>query len=159
MPVPVQFEKQIRSILKNVADIRKFVAATTVYYSESTAFLKSMMEKTGMEYNTDIENIKLPFQDETLRYAFSHLITLLLQYEQSSGFLAGKLAEFDQHTARQLSAVFDREESDKYRHQVINEIVENIESLVEEKNILIKLTMDIEQTIKQVEIRLSAYFN
>ena len=44
MSVPVQYERQVKSILKNVADIRKFTHATAVYLTESTAFLKNIVQ-------------------------------------------------------------------------------------------------------------------
>lgn len=142
-----------------MADIRNFNAATTVYLKESTAFLKDKMEKTGVEYNTDIENLKLPFQDETLSYAFTQLITQLLQYEKSLGFLQENTNEFDRQTAIQLDLAFNEEADNRIRNKTLNEIVENIESLVEEKNGMIQLTIEIEKTIKQLEIKLSTFFN
>lgn|GEM_PF-5460108 len=159
MTIPEIFEKQVRSILKNVADLRKFVTATDVYFSESTSFLKNMMEKTGVEYNTDIENLRLPFHDEDLGYTFTKLISLLMEYQRSQDFLKQHLAEFDVQTARQLAAVFEKEESSQTRNKVINEVVENLESLVEEKQVMIEQTREIEVNIKRLETRLSAYFN
>lgn len=159
MAIPAEFEKQVKSILINVAEIRKFTRITEVYYTESTSFLKRMMEKTGIEYNTDIENLRFPFQDETLSYAFTQLISHLLQYEKSAVFLTRHLDEFDQQTARQLASVFDSEEHALMRNKVILEIAENIESLHEEKNQIIQMTTAIEKTIRELELRLSAYFN
>ncbi len=159
MSIPASYDKQVRSILKNVADLKNFISATEVYYSESTSYLKDMMEKSGVEYNSDIENLRLPFQDEQLSYAFTKLITQLLEYEKSYTFLNEKIGEFDQYTAKQLAGVFDKEESSQARNKVINEVVENLENLVEEKQNIVQQTIGIEQTIKQLETRLSAYFN
>jgi hypothetical protein len=159
MSIPAAYEKQVKSILKNVADLKNFIAATEIYFKESSALLKDMMEKSGVEYNPDIENLRLPFQDEQLSYAFTNLITQLLEYEKSYSFFNGKIGEFDRHTARHLSEVFDKEESSQARNQVINEIVENLEILVEEKQNIVRQTVEIEQTIKQLETRLSTYFN
>lgn len=159
MTIPPAYEKQIRSIVKNVADIRKFTEVTAIYFQESTSFLKSMMSKAGVEYNPDIENLRLPFQDEALSYAITHLITQLLQYEKSADYIRLKLSEFDQRTAKQLASVFNREESDGTRNKVILEVVEGIEELSEEKHNLIELTKDIEKTIQLLETRLSAFFN
>jgi len=159
MSIPAAFEKQVKSILKNVADLRKFIAATEVYFRESTTFLKDMMAKSGVEYSPDIENLRLPFQDESLSYAFTKLTTQLLEYEKAYLFLDGRIGEFDQQTANQLSEVFNKEESNVSRNRVINEIVENLESLEEEKQIIIGQTIEIEKTIKHLETRLSAYFN
>ena len=159
MTIPSSYERQIRSLLKNIADIRNFVSATSVYYRESTGFLKNMMTKAGIEYSTDLENLRLPFQDETLSYAFTQLITQLMQYEQASSYLNLKFNEFDQETSRQFAQVFSREESDEVRKKTLLDAVDGIEELTGERQNLIALTVEIEKTIKLLESRLSALFN
>ncbi len=159
MTIPSSYEKQIRSLLKNIADIRNFVSATSVYYRESTGFLKTMMTKAGIEYSTDLENLRLPFQDEALSYAFTQLITQLMQYEQSSSYLNRKLDEFDLETSRQFAQVFSRDDSDEVRKKTLLDAVDGIEELTGERQNLIALTVEIEKTIKLLEIWLSALFN